>query len=187
MTARDTEGAGAPSGSVSSTPQLEAVPRLSHVGATGEARMVDVSGKAETVRTARAAGTIRMAVSTLAAIRENRLAKGDVIAVARVAGVMGAKRTAGLIPLCHPLPLTDVQVEVVEDRALPGLRVEVTVRTVGRTGVEMEALTGVSVTLLTLFDMVKGLDSDLLLSNISVLSKTGGKTSSHNDSGHGTP
>lgn len=149
--------------------------------------MVDVTAKQETVRTARARGTIRMAAATLVAIRENRLAKGDVIAVARVAGVMGAKRTAELIPLCHPLPVTDVKVEVVEDQALPGLLVEVEVRTVGRTGVEMEALTGVSVTLLTLFDMVKGLDSTLLLSNISVLSKTGGKTSSHNDSDRGTP
>ncbi len=149
--------------------------------------MVDVSGKAETVRTARASGTIEMAEATLAAIRENRLSKGDVIAVARVAGIQAVKRTSDLIPLCHPLPVTDVQVEVVEDQALPGIRVEVTVRTVGRTGVEMEALTGVSVTLLTLFDMVKGLDSALLLSNISVLSKTGGKTSSHNDSDHGTP
>jgi cyclic pyranopterin phosphate synthase len=148
--------------------------------------MVDVSGKAETVRTARAGGTIEMAEATLAAIRENRLAKGDVIAVARVAGIQAVKRTSDLIPLCHPLPVTDVQVEVVEDQGLPGMRVEVTVRTVGRTGVEMEALTGVSVTLLTLFDMVKGLDSALLLSNISVLSKTGGKTSSHNDSDHGT-
>ncbi len=128
-----------------------------------------------------------MAPGTLAAIRENRLAKGDVLAVARVAGVMAVKRTAELIPLCHPLPVTDVQVEVVEDQELPGISVEVVVRTVGRTGVEMEALVGVSVTLLTVFDMVKGLDSALLLSNISVLSKTGGKTSSHNDGDRGTP
>lgn len=165
MTARD-PGAGAGG------------PRLTHVGATGEASMVDVSEKADTLRIARAVGSIRMAPATLAAIRANRVSKGDVIAVARVAGVMAAKRTAGLIPLCHPIPLHDVQVQVVEDEGLPGLRVEVETRTVGKTGVEMEALTGVTVTLLTVWDMVKGVDSGLEMTEISVLSKTGGTSRS---------
>lgn len=136
--------------------------------------MVDVSTKQDTLRTARAGGTIRMSPATLEAIRDNRLAKGDVIAVARVAGVMAAKRTAELIPLCHPIPLYDVQVEVQEDQALPGLRVVAETRTVGKTGVEMEALTAATVTLLTIWDMVKGVDSGLEISEIVVLTKTGG-------------
>lgn len=153
-------------------------PRLTHLDAAGEARMVDVSAKPETLRTAVAVGAIRMAPATLLAVREHRAGKGDVIAVARVAGIQGAKRTAELIPLCHPLPLTDLQVEIVEDAALPGLRVAVTARTLGRTGVEMEALTGASVTLLTLWDMVKGVDPTLRITDISLQSKTGGTTRS---------
>lgn len=151
---------------------------LSHVGADGAAKMVDVTGKPETARVARAAGTIRMAAATLAAIRANTLKKGDVIAVARVAGVMAAKRTAELIPLCHPIPLTDVQVDITLDDALPGLRSEVTVRSFGRTGVEMEAISAVCVTLLTVFDMVKAVDRALVISDVRVIEKSGGRSGS---------
>lgn len=137
--------------------------------------MVDVSHKSDTVRVARASGSIRMAAATLQAVISNEITKGDVKAVARVAAVMAAKRTAELIPLCHPLPLYDVQVEVLADEELPGLRVEAETKTVGRTGVEMEALTAVSVALLTIWDMVKGVDSGLEMTEISLMSKTGGK------------
>jgi len=116
-----------------------------------------------------------MASATLQAVISNEITKGDVKAVARVAAVMAAKRTAELIPLCHPLPLYDVQVEVLADEELPGLRVEAETKTVGRTGVEMEALTAVSVALLTIWDMVKGVDSGLEMTEISLMSKTGGK------------
>ena len=151
---------------------------LSHVGADGAAKMVDVTAKPETERVARAAGCIRMAPSTLAAVRANTLKKGDVIAVSRVAGVMAAKRTAELIPLCHPIPLTDVQVEITPDDTLPGLRAEATVRCFGRTGVEMEAISAVCVTLITVFDMVKAVDKDLLISDVRVLEKRGGRSGS---------
>jgi len=151
---------------------------LSHLGADGAAKMVDVSGKPETERLARAGGSIRMASSTLAAIRANSLKKGDVIAVARVAGVMAAKRTAELIPLCHPIPLTDVQIEIIPDETLPGLRAEATVRCFGRTGVEMEAISAVCVTLITVFDMVKAVDRELVVSDIRVLEKSGGRSGS---------
>jgi cyclic pyranopterin phosphate synthase len=119
-----------------------------------------------------------MAAATLAAIRANTLKKGDVIAVARVAGVMAAKRTSELIPLCHPIPLTDVQVEITPDDSLPGLRAEATVRCFGRTGVEMEAISAVCVTLITVFDMVKAVDRDLIVSDIRVLEKSGGRSGS---------
>jgi len=151
---------------------------LSHVGPDGAAKMVDVTAKPETERLARAAGSIRMAPSTLAAIRANSLRKGDVIAVSRVAGVMAAKRTSDLIPLCHPIPLTDVQVEITPDDALPGLRAEATVRCFGRTGVEMEAISAVCVTLITVFDMVKAVDKELLISDVRVLEKSGGRSGS---------
>ena len=151
---------------------------LSHVAADGAAKMVDVTAKPETERVARAAGSIRMAAATLAAIRANTLKKGDVIAVARVAGVMAAKRTSDLIPLCHPIPLTDVQVEIIPDDSLPGLRAEATVRCFGRTGVEMEAISAVCVTLITVFDMVKAVDRDLIVSDIRVLEKSGGRSGS---------
>lgn len=149
---------------------------LSHIGPEGEARMVDVSAKDVTARMAKAAGSIRMRPETLAAIRASSLAKGDVIGVARVAGIMAAKRTAELIPLCHPLPLTDVQVEIVTDDALPGLRCEATARTIGRTGVEMEAITAVAVSLITVYDMAKAVDKDMLIFDIRLLEKAGGRT-----------
>ena len=151
---------------------------LTHVGPGGEARMVDVSAKAETERFARAAGLIRMAPATLEAILANAVAKGDVLSVARLAGIMAAKRTAELIPLCHPLPLSDVQVTIVPDLGLPGLHVEATARTVGRTGVEMEAITAVSVTLITVYDMAKALDKLMVISDIRLLEKRGGRSGS---------
>ena len=151
---------------------------LSHVGPDGAARMVDVSAKPETERLARATGSIRMSLATLHAIRANTLAKGDVIAVARVAGVMAAKRTAELIPLCHPIALTDVQIEIAPDDTLPGLRAEATVRCFGRTGVEMEAISAVCVTLITVFDMAKAVDRDMTLSDIRVVEKSGGRSGS---------
>ena len=154
------------------------LPNLSHIGPGGEASMVDVSHKHDTVRTARATGAIRMAPATLEAILASEVTKGDVKGVARVAAVMAAKRTAELIPLCHPIPLYDVQVEVLVDQELPGLRVEVETKTVSRTGVEMEALTAVSVALLTVWDMVKGVDTGLEMTEISLMSKTGGRTRS---------
>jgi cyclic pyranopterin phosphate synthase len=149
---------------------------LTHVDADGAARMVDVSGKPPTAREARAGGAIRMSAATLDAIQRHAVAKGDVLAVARVAGIMAAKRTPELVPLCHPLPLTGVEVRIVPDAALPGLRVEAVVRTTGPTGVEMEALTAASVTLLTIYDMAKALDPAMEIGYLTVLSKIGGKS-----------
>jgi cyclic pyranopterin phosphate synthase len=149
---------------------------LSHVDAEGRARMVDVSGKEITVRMARATGSIRMRPETLDAIRANALAKGDVLGVARVAGIMAAKRTAELSPLCHPLPLTDVSVEITLDETLPGLRVEATAKTAAQTGVEMEALVAVSVTLVTIYDMAKAVDKSMVIGEIFLAEKVGGRS-----------
>ncbi len=140
--------------------------------------MVDVGGKAETARRARASGTIRMQPGTLALIEGNQVAKGDVISVARVAGVMAAKRTADLIPLCHPVPLTDVQIDVTVDRTLPGLRVSAESAAFGRTGVEMEAILAVMVTLVTVYDMAKAHDRGMIISDVLLDMKTGGKSGS---------
>jgi cyclic pyranopterin phosphate synthase len=148
--------------------------KLTHVDDTGAARMVDVSGKPETHRRARATGAIRMRAATLQAIMNAQVKKGDVLGVARVAGVMAAKRTAELIPLCHPLTLDDIQISLMPDESLPGIRVEASVTTTGRTGAEMEALTSVAVALLTVYDMAKGLDRGMELSDISLASKSGG-------------
>ncbi|MBC7790888.1 MAG: cyclic pyranopterin monophosphate synthase MoaC, partial [Anaerolineae bacterium] len=125
---------------------------------------------------ARASGSIRMERNTLDAIRANNLAKGDVLSVARVAGIMAAKRTADLIPLCHPLPITDIQVDLEMDSALPGVRVQAIVRTSAQTGVEMEAITAVSVTLITVYDMAKAVDRAMVISDICLQEKDGGKT-----------
>jgi cyclic pyranopterin monophosphate synthase len=149
---------------------------LSHVDAEGRARMVDVSSKEETHRVATAGGTIRMRSATLDAIRGNQLAKGDVLGVARIAGIIAAKKTAELIPLCHPLPLHHVDVVLTMDSNLPGVRAEATSRTVGRTGVEMEAMTAVSVALLTVYDMAKAIDREMVIGDIVLLAKTGGKS-----------
>ena len=150
--------------------------RLSHIAPDGTARMVDVSAKPETARMARATGQITMSADTLAAIVGNSVAKGDVLGVARVAGIMAAKRTAELIPLCHPLPINDVSVAFVTDTAIPGVRVDVTVRTIGRTGVEMEALAGATIALLTVYDMAKAMDKSMVINDISLAEKTGGKS-----------
>ena len=147
---------------------------LTHFDPAGQARMVDVSDKAETRRVAVAEGALRMNPATLALVREGRAGKGDVLGVARVAGIMGAKRTADLIPLCHPLPLSQVALDFELDDALPGVRVTATVRTTGRTGVEMEALTAVCVAGLTLHDMLKAADKGMVLSEVRVRLKEGG-------------
>jgi len=136
--------------------------------------MVDVGSKPDSSREARATGNIRMSAEALDAIVKNAVRKGDVLGVARVAGIMAAKRTSELIPLCHPIPLHDIGVNVAPDPALPGVRVEVVARAVGKTGVEMEALTGVTVALLTVYDMAKSLDKSMVISDISLASKVGG-------------
>ena len=148
---------------------------LSHVSSSGEASMVDVGGKAVTERVARARGSITMRLETLAAIQANTLKKGDVLAVARVAGILAAKRTPDLIPLCHPIPLTDLKIELRPDESLPGIIAEATARATWKTGVEMEALTAVTVALLTIYDMAKSLDRGMILDDISLLQKSGGK------------
>jgi len=137
--------------------------------------MVDVTAKADSDRFARASGAIRMNEATFAAIRDNHVAKGDVLGVAKIAGVMAAKRTAELIPLCHPLPLSDVQVTLTLDEALPGVRAEASTRTTGKTGVEMEAITAVAVALVTVYDMAKALDKQMTISEIVLLEKSGGR------------
>lgn len=138
--------------------------------------MVDVGAKADTDRTARAEGTITMTAQSLDAIEANSVAKGDVIGTARIAGIMAAKKTAELIPLCHPLLLTDVGVELEIDRELPGLRASAWASTKGPTGVEMEALTAVTVALLTIYDMAKALDRGMEISGIRLTEKSGGKS-----------
>jgi cyclic pyranopterin phosphate synthase len=147
---------------------------LSHLDSEGRARMVDVSQKPDTERTAVAAGEVRMKPETLALIRAGSIKKGDVLAVAQLAGVMAAKRTAELIPLCHPLPLThiDVRCELKDD--LPGVGITATVRTTGKTGVEMEALTAVSVAALTIYDMAKAAEKTMVIANVRLLEKHGG-------------
>lgn len=149
---------------------------LTHIAASGEAHMVDVGEKAETVRIAVAEGRIRMKPETLALIREGNAKKGDVIGTARIAGIMAAKRTSDLIPLCHPLMLSKVTVDIDEEPELPGLRVTATVKLTGQTGVEMEALTAVSVACLTIYDMAKAADKGMEISGIRLVEKTGGKS-----------
>jgi cyclic pyranopterin phosphate synthase len=151
---------------------------LTHTDAAGRARMVDVGAKVDTDRTARAEGTITMTAQSLDAIEANSVAKGDVIGTARIAGIMAAKKTAELIPLCHPLLLTDVGVELEIDRELPGLRASAWASTKGPTGVEMEALTAVTVALLTIYDMAKALDRGMEISGIRLTEKRGGKSGS---------
>jgi cyclic pyranopterin phosphate synthase len=150
--------------------------RLSHTDGSGRARMVDVSGKDESERYALASGAIRMSSTTLDAIRANALKKGDVLAVARIAAIMAAKRTWELIPLCHPVALTDVGVEFTLDDSLPGIRVRSHARTLDRTGVEMEALTAAAAALLTIYDMAKALDRGMAIIDVMLLEKTGGSS-----------
>ena len=157
--------------------------KLTHLGASGEANMVDVGGKAETQRTAVAEGTVRMKRETLATILAGDAMKGDVLGAARIAGIMAAKRTHELIPLCHPLLLTKVSVEIEADEALPGLRVVATARVTGKTGVEMEALTAASVACLTIYDMAKAVDREMVIGDIRLMQKTGGKSGSFHREG----
>lgn len=148
--------------------------KLSHVDDAGRARMVDVGDKPLTVRTAVAEGAIRMSREAFRLVAEQQVAKGDVLAVSEVAGTLAAKRTADLIPLCHPLGLDHVAVEATLDDGLPGVRVRAAARVIGRTGVEMEALTAVSVALLTVYDMVKAADRGMEIETVRLLEKTGG-------------
>ena len=148
---------------------------LSHLDATGAARMVDVSDKADTTREATAEGFVLMLPTTLALIEEGGLPKGDVIAVARIAGIMAAKRTSDLIPMCHPLPVTGVTVDL-ERAGIDRLRIQARVKTTGKTGVEMEALTSVTVAALTVYDMCKAVDRGIRIEGIRLLEKRGGKS-----------
>ncbi|WP_226699983.1 cyclic pyranopterin monophosphate synthase MoaC [Qipengyuania gaetbuli] len=154
---------------------------LTHLDREGRARMVDVGEKAPTSRTAEAIGHLRCAPETLIAVKHGKTPKGSVASTAELAGIMGAKRTADLIPLCHPLPLSSVVVEAVIDESLPGFTVKATTRCEGKTGVEMEALTAVSIAALTLFDMLKAIDRTMQIEGVRVISKTGGKSGSWQD------
>lgn len=149
---------------------------LTHFDSAGQAHMVDVSDKAVTDRVAVAEGWVRMRPETLALVTEGTAKKGDVLGIARLAGIMGAKKTADLIPLCHPLPITRVALELVPDAALPGVRITATVKTTGQTGVEMEALTAVSVAALTVHDMLKAAEKSIEIGGIRVVLKDGGKS-----------
>lgn len=155
---------------------MMSTPSLTHVGADGEAHMVDVGDKAETVRIAIAEGYVRMRPETLDLILKGNAKKGDVLATARLAGIMAAKQTANLIPLCHPLILSKVSVEISADESLPGLRVEAMAKLTGRTGVEMEALTAVSVACLTIYDMAKAADREMEIGGIRLARKSGGRS-----------
>ncbi len=149
---------------------------LTHFDAAGQAHMVDVSDKAVTDRLAVAEGFVKMRPETLDLITEGRAKKGDVLSVARLAGIMGAKKTAELIPLCHPLPITKVALELTADPDRPGIRVEATVKTSGQTGVEMEALTAVTTACLTVYDMVKAVEKSMIIEDIRLVLKDGGKS-----------
>ena len=149
---------------------------LTHFDGKGDAHMVDVSDKPVTSRDATAKTHIKMQRETFDIITEGRAKKGDVMGVARLAGIMAAKRTADLIPLCHPLPITKVSVELTPDPELPGLQIEATVKTTGQTGVEMEALTAASVTALTVYDMAKAVDKGMEIGGLRVVLKDGGKS-----------
>jgi cyclic pyranopterin phosphate synthase len=150
--------------------------KLSHFDAGGKAHMVDVSDKETTARLAVAEGVVRMRPETLALVEAGDAKKGDVLGVARLAGIMGAKRTSDLIPLCHPLPVTKVALELVPDADLPGVRITATVKTTGQTGVEMEALTAVSVAALTVYDMLKAAEKGMEIGAVRLVLKEGGKS-----------
>ena len=162
---------------MSANPPTDTSPQpLTHFDAQGQAHMVDVAAKAETHRVARASGSIRMQPATFELIASGQAKKGDVIGIARIAAIQGAKRTAELIPLCHPLPITRVAVEFELDREHSTVHCSAQVETLGRTGVEMEALTAVQVGLLTVYDMCKAADRGMVMTNIRVLEKRGGKS-----------
>ncbi|NGQ91345.1 cyclic pyranopterin monophosphate synthase MoaC [Rhodobacter sp. HX-7-19] len=149
---------------------------LSHFDDQGHAHMVDVSAKPVTARLAQAEGRVLMSPETLALVMQGRASKGDVLGIARLAGIMGAKRTADLIPLCHPLPITKVALDLTADPALPGIHVQATVKTGGQTGVEMEALTAVSIACLTIYDMLKAAEKGMRIDGIRLVLKEGGKS-----------
>jgi cyclic pyranopterin phosphate synthase len=155
---------------------------LTHFDKDGRVNMVDVTGKAVTDRVAIATGAVRMKSKTLQLVKSGNAKKGDVISVAEIAGIMGAKRTSDLIPLCHPLPISGAKVEISFDQKLPGLRVQARVKTTSQTGVEMEALTAVSVTCLTIYDMLKAVDKGMVIEDIELLEKRGGKSGSYTKS-----
>jgi len=160
-------------------------PRLTHLDETGAAHMVDVSAKDVTQRTAVAEGVVTMQAATLDLIRSGTAAKGDVIATARIAGIMAAKKTHELIPLCHPIMLSKVTIEIDFDDQLPGMRIRATTKVAERTGVEMEALTAVSVACLTIYDMAKAVDRGMTIGQIRLLEKTGGRSGDwHADTGN---
>ena len=150
--------------------------KLSHLGARGEARMVDVSAKPATEREAVAAGRVLMQAATLDIVREGNAKKGDVLGTARIAGIMAAKRTHELIPLCHPLALSQVELDLTPDAKLPGIEVRARVKVAGPTGVEMEALTAVAVACLTVYDMVKAVDRGMRIDSIRLIKKRGGRS-----------
>ncbi|WP_457583131.1 cyclic pyranopterin monophosphate synthase MoaC [Ensifer canadensis] len=156
---------------------------LTHLDNSGEANMVDVGDKTETVRIATAEGHVRMRPETLALILEGDAKKGDVIGTARLAGIMAAKQTSNLIPLCHPLMLSKVSVDITPDPALPGLRVEALAKLTGKTGVEMEALTAVSIACLTIYDMAKAADREMEIGGIQLVSKSGGRSGDYRRQG----
>lgn len=149
---------------------------FTHFDENGNVVMVDVSGKAATFRTAAATGSIRVGAEIMAAVKEGHVKKGDVLGVARVAGIMGVKRTSDLVPMCHPLPIQKCSIDYELDEKEGSIRVFCTVKTEGKTGVEMEALTGVQVTLLTIYDMCKAIDKHMVMSDIHLIEKTGGKS-----------
>ncbi len=150
--------------------------KLTHFDDEGRARMVDVSKKSDTTRVAVARGTVSMAPATFELIRERKISKGDVLGVARIAGIMAAKRTSQLIPLCHPLPISSVEIDFTPDAARARIEIEARVRVTGKTGVEMEALTAVSAAALTIYDMAKAVDRGMLISDIRLIEKRGGKS-----------
>ena len=152
---------------------------LSHINARGEAHMVDVSGKAHTSRVAVASGFVAMAAETLALVESGKARKGDVLATARIAGIMAAKRTSDLIPLCHPLAISSVSVDLEACRQPTGLRVTATVKVAGQTGVEMEALTAVSIACLTVYDMLKAVDKGMVIGSVHLVEKSGGRSGSY--------
>ena len=161
-------------------------PTLTHLGASGEARMVDVSGKDVTDRVAVAEGHVVMQAETLRLVKDGNAKKGDVLGTARIAGIMAAKKTHDLIPLCHPLALSKVEITLEPDNALPGIHIRATVKVSGKTGVEMEALTAVSVAALTIYDMVKAVDRGMRIEGIHLVEKAGGK-SGHYQAEAGAP
>ncbi len=157
--------------------------QFTHLDEQGRARMVDVGAKPVTRREATARGVVRMLPATLDAILQGRVAKGDVLGIAQVAGVMGAKRTPDLVPLCHPLPLSGVQIRLEPDPDLPGVRIEATVTVTGQTGVEMEALAAVSAAALTVYDMCKALDRGMTIGEIRLVAKSGGRSGTYRAEG----